>query len=90
MLYHNIMAVLEFEEQNGCVSLVKDYKDSSQPLENFLYALKARETKRQYPKRLKVFFDYLFPALYLQEQPILYVEKAKVVDWATSSFYLTY
>ena len=29
------------------------------PYESFLYALKAQETKRQYPKRLKVVFDYL-------------------------------
>jgi hypothetical protein len=80
------MAVLEFEEQNSCVSIGKDYKVSSKSLENFLYALKAVETKRQYPKRLKVFFDYLFPDLSLQEQSILYIEKAKDVDWATASF----
>jgi hypothetical protein len=29
------------------------------PYESFLYALKAPETKRQYPKRLKIVFDYL-------------------------------
>jgi hypothetical protein len=29
------------------------------PLSVFLYALKAPETKRQYPQRLKVFIDYL-------------------------------
>jgi hypothetical protein len=29
------------------------------PYESFLYALKSSETKRQYPKRLKVVFDYL-------------------------------
>jgi hypothetical protein len=29
------------------------------PYELFLYALKSSETKRQYPKRLKVVFDYL-------------------------------
>ena len=28
------------------------------PYELFLYALKAPETKRQYPKRLKIVFDY--------------------------------
>lgn len=28
------------------------------PYESFLYALKSSETKRQYPKRLKVVFDY--------------------------------
>ena len=29
------------------------------PYESFLYALKSSETKRQYPKRLKVVLDYL-------------------------------
>lgn len=29
------------------------------PYESFLYALKASETKRQYPKGLKLVFDYL-------------------------------
>jgi hypothetical protein len=29
------------------------------PLANFLYALKAPETKRQYPRRFKVFLDFL-------------------------------
>jgi hypothetical protein len=28
------------------------------PLSMFMYGLKAKETKRQYPKRLKVFMDY--------------------------------
>ena len=28
------------------------------PYESFLYALKSSETRRQYPKRLKVVFDY--------------------------------
>ena len=29
------------------------------PITNFLFALKAPETKRQYPKRLEVFLDFL-------------------------------
>ena len=29
------------------------------PPENFLYALTAPESRRQYPRRLKVFLDYL-------------------------------
>lgn len=33
-----------------------DYDDD--PLQQFTYALKAPETKRQYPKRLKVFMDF--------------------------------
>jgi hypothetical protein len=33
--------------------------DQENPLEMFMYALKAPESKRQYPKWLKVFFDFL-------------------------------
>jgi hypothetical protein len=37
------------------------------PYESFLYALKFSETKRQYPKRLKVVFDYLVSINELKE-----------------------
>ena len=33
--------------------------DGDNPLQMFLYALRASESKRQYPRRLKVFLDYL-------------------------------
>ena len=36
--------------------LKEEYND---PLQNFLYALKAPDSKRQYPRRLEYFFDYL-------------------------------
>jgi hypothetical protein len=36
--------------------LKEEYND---PLQNFLYALKAPDGKRQYPRRLEYFFDYL-------------------------------
>jgi hypothetical protein len=35
------------------------YDININPLVNFLFALKALETKRQYPKRLEVFLDFL-------------------------------
>ena len=37
------------------------------PYDSFLYALKAPETKRQYPKRLKVVFEYLVSINELKE-----------------------
>ena len=37
------------------------------PYKSFLYTLKAPETKRQYPKRLKVVFDYLVSINELKE-----------------------
>jgi hypothetical protein len=33
--------------------------DQENPLQMFMYALKAPESKRQYPKRLRVFLDFL-------------------------------
>jgi hypothetical protein len=36
-----------------------EYEVEANPLTNFLFALKAPETKRQYPKRLEVFLDFL-------------------------------
>ena len=36
--------------------LKEEYND---PLQNFLYALKAPDNRRQYPRRLEYFFDYL-------------------------------
>ena len=33
--------------------------DQENPLAMFMYALRAPESKRQYPKRLKVFLDFL-------------------------------
>jgi hypothetical protein len=34
-------------------------EEAVNPLSQFLYALKAPETKRQWPNRLKVIFDFL-------------------------------
>ena len=35
------------------------FAEENNAIDNFLYALKAPETKRQYPRRLKVFLDFL-------------------------------
>ena len=46
------------------------------PLKPFLFALKSLESKRQYPKRLKVFFDYgLDKKLSLDEEAKTFIEK---------------
>ena len=34
-------------------------REERDPLSAFTYALKAPETSRQYPRRLKVFFDFM-------------------------------
>jgi hypothetical protein len=43
----------------------------------FLYALKAPESKRQYPRRFKMFLDYLNLKGTIQEQAKQFLAKAR-------------
>ena len=54
--------------------LKEEYND---PLQNFLYALKAPDSKRQYPRRLEYFFDYLGLDGTLKEKCIVFYNQAK-------------
>ena len=54
--------------------LKEEYND---PLQNFLYALKAPDSKRQYPRRLEYFFDYLGLEGSLKEKCIIFHNQAK-------------
>jgi hypothetical protein len=54
--------------------LKEEYND---PLQNFLYALKAPDSKRQYPRRLEYFFDYLGLDGTLKEKCIIFYNQAK-------------
>jgi hypothetical protein len=47
------------------------------PIANFLYALKAPETKRQYPRRFKVFLDFLQLDGTFEEQTREFMIRAK-------------
>jgi integrase len=47
------------------------------PVSAFLYALKAPESRRQYPKRLKMLFDFLGLNEPFESQALEFVEKAK-------------
>lgn len=60
----------------------KDYIDS------FLFALKTTETKRQYCRNLKMFFNFGFEQdLSLQEQANLFIKnELKDTNWANSYF----
>jgi hypothetical protein len=55
----------------------EEYQD---PLSVFIYALKAPETKRQWPRRLKVFFDFL-----KLEEPI--EEQGKISEATVPNYY---
>jgi len=60
-------------------------------ISNFLYALKSPESKRQYPKRLKMFFDFdLNRNLSLDKQANSFLKQASTrkngIQWATQFF----
>jgi hypothetical protein len=61
--------------------------DNLQPIERFLIALKAPETKRQYPKRLESFFDFLRLHGSFEEKTISLCQMIKAEkdsDWLTN------
>ena len=62
------MAVIEVEQQ---------YPQNQDPLSVFIYALKASETRRQWPRRLKVFFDFLKLEEPIEEQAKQFLLNAK-------------
>jgi hypothetical protein len=59
------------------------------PLSNFMYALRAPETRRKYPQRLKVFFDFVLKdSKDLSAQAIQFVKTAtKNTQWIYSCFF---
>ena len=50
---------------------------NNDPLQNFLYALKAPDSKRQYPRRFEYFLDYLGLSGTLKEKCSIFYEQAK-------------
>jgi len=52
-----------------------DYEMAENPLSVFEYALRSPESKRQYPKRLKVFLDFLKIDGDIEKQAITFVSK---------------
>ena len=46
------------------------------PITNFLFALKAPETKRQYPRRLEVFLDFLNMTGSFEEKALTFYQKS--------------
>src|SRR5215467_7353819 len=54
------------------------------PLYAFMYALKSSEARRQYPKRLKMLFDYLKLSGPIEEQANAFLDKTKEkgIHWA--------
>jgi hypothetical protein len=51
------------------------------PIDNFFYALRAPETRRKYPQRLKFFFDFVFPGIDdFHKQAVEFIQSAKGND----------
>jgi integrase len=59
-----------FDQQKQQQNYTSEKYTQDDPYESFLYALKASETKRQYPKRLKIVFDYLLSINELKEDQL--------------------
>ena len=58
-------------------------EEQQEPFAIFLYALKAPETKRQYPRRFKVFLDFLRLEGTFEEQTKQFLMKARTnPQWA--------
>jgi hypothetical protein len=80
--------------KESTVEEIKDNNDDDDslvninPLDNFLFVLKAEDTKKQYPKRLKIFFDFgLDPSLTLEQQAqIFYNKSQKNINWTYNYF----
>jgi hypothetical protein len=70
-IYDNNILRMEFKNSKPLLQYAND------PLQNFLYALKAPDSKRQYPLRLEYFFDYLGLTGTLKEKCLIFYEQAK-------------
>ncbi len=53
--------------------------DHLSPYENFMFALKSKETRRQYPKLLKMFLDFtnIEPLKPIEERASILFERSK-------------
>ena len=79
------LSVTKEEQQEGLVTLLQS------PLYSFMYALKSSEAKRQYPKRLKMLFDYLKLQGLLEQQAkhFLHNARQKGIQWAQTQVSLS-
>ena len=70
------------KEQEIEIIGINEIKKQS-PLYPFMYALKSSEARRQYPKRLKMLFDFLGLPGSLEEQAREFLDKAtENIQWA--------
>ena len=77
---YRLLPITKEEEQEALVTL-------QSPLYSFMYALKSSEARRQYPKRLKMLFDYLKLQVPLEEQAQQFLDNTgkKGIQWTQDS-----
>jgi len=64
---------------------LENYEDNVDPVKNFLFALKAPESKRQYPKRFEKFLDFLNLEGTFKDMGLsLYNKATKNPQWLTN------
>jgi hypothetical protein len=74
------------EEQKEGKGVITQQQQS--PVYSFMYALKSSEARRQYPKRLKMLFDFLDLPGSLEEQAIGFLNKAREnVQWPQDNYF---
>ncbi len=73
----DIIKLSELESNQEILHLDQTQEDYDDPLQHFTYALRAPETKRQYPKRLKMFMDFVQIEGDLKQQAKTLKEKIK-------------
>jgi hypothetical protein len=65
------------------ISLTIIEEQEQNPMTNFMYALKAPETRRQWPRRLKIFLDFLQLEGSVEERARQFLPKARQnTQWA--------
>jgi hypothetical protein len=58
--------------------LIQQSGKTNGPLDSFMYALKSSESRRQYPRRLKLFLDFIGLTGTLNEQATEFLKRSKV------------
>jgi hypothetical protein len=83
----NNMDLLSVARENN--EQQKEITQQQSSLYSFMYALKSSEARRQYPKRLKMLFDYLKLSGSLEEQATAFINMANSSEnghqWAQNS-----
>jgi hypothetical protein len=78
------------EKKDVLTQDLKQLQEKAQsPVDSFLYALKSSEARRQYPKRLKLLFDFLGLSGPFEEQAKAFLDRARTnMQWSQDNIML--